>query len=58
MSARWERIARELTAAARAGEDVGGILGAACQLAAARVGGDEALTNGRPGSSTAHVATA
>ncbi|OJV76564.1 MAG: hypothetical protein BGO37_10975 [Cellulomonas sp. 73-92] len=47
---RVERIARELAAAARAGEDVGDVLAAACSLAAARVGDAEALVNGRPGS--------
>mgnify|MGYP005818192933 CR=1 FL=1 len=47
---RIERIARELAAAARAGEDVGDVLAAACSLAAARVGDDETLVNGRPGS--------
>ena len=47
---RVEAIARVLAAAAREGTDVGDLLGAACSLAAARVGSDDALVNGRPGS--------
>lgn len=57
---RVEAIARMLVKAAREGEDVGDILGAACSIAASRLyaaqpadyreDGDYLLTAGRPGS--------
>lgn len=53
---RVESIARVLAKHARDGGDVGDLLGAACSLAAARLGGPEELVDGRPGSwEAAHV---